>query len=124
HPQSAGVRDPMPMRERFATLLDVWPVLVVFLAVVGGIYWGWFTPTEGAAVGAFGTGLIALLNGGLTLATLKDSFYATAKNTAMIFFIVLGAAVYNGFLARTQVPQALATYVTELGYSPWAVLAI
>ena len=58
------------------------------------------------AVGAAGTGLIALLNRGLTRKTLVQSFYATARNTAMIFFIVLGAAFYNGFLALTQVPQA------------------
>ncbi|WP_412565335.1 TRAP transporter large permease [Thalassobius sp. MITS945101] len=124
HPDSAGVRPAMPMAERFRALAEVWPVLLVFLAVVGGIYAGIFTPTEGAAVGAFGTGLIAFLNGGLTKDTLLGSFTATAKNTAMIFFIVLGAGFYNGFLALTQVPQELSNYVVGLGYSPWAILAI
>ena len=124
HPDSAGVRPAMPMAERFRALADVWPVLLVFLAVVGGIYAGVFTPTEGAAVGAFGTGLIAFLNGGLTKSSLLGSFTATAKNTAMIFFIVLGAGFYNGFLALTQVPQELSNYVVGLGYSPWAILAI
>lgn len=124
HPDSAGVRPAMPMAERFRALAEVWPVLLVFLAVVGGIYAGVFTPTEGAAVGAFGTGLIAFLNGGLTKDTLLGSFTATAKNTAMIFFIVLGAGFYNGFLALTQVPQELSNYVVGLGYSPWAILAI
>jgi len=88
--------------ERFKALVAVWPVLLVFTAVVGGIYQGWFTPTEGAAVGAFGTGFIAYLAGGLTFGTLSESFYVTARATAMIFFIVLGAAFYNGFLALTQ----------------------
>lgn len=63
NPESAGTRPPVPYRERFAALLRVWPVLLVFGLVVGGIYLGWFTPTEGAAVGALGTGVIALLNG-------------------------------------------------------------
>lgn len=124
HPDSAGVREPIPMGERLRALADVWPVLLVFVAVVGGIYAGVFTPTEGAAVGAFGTGLIAFLNGGLTKSSLIGSFTATAKNTAMIFFIVLGAGFYNGFLALTQVPQELSNYVVGLGYSPWAILAI
>jgi len=123
NPSSAGLRAPIPMHERFRALMDVWPVLLVFLLVVGGIYLGWFTPTEGAAVGAAGTGLIALLNRGLTRRTLVQSFYATARNTAMIFFIVLGAAFYNGFLALTQVPQELSQWVVEQGMSPWMVLA-
>ncbi len=124
HPEAAGTRPPVPMADRFRALVDVWPVLVVFALVVGGIYLGWFTPTEGAAVGAFGTGLIALINGGLTWSTLIDSFYVTARSTAMIFFIILGAAFYNGFLALTQVPQELSNYVVSQGFSPWTVLTL
>ena len=55
NPGAAGLRAPVAMRERLRALMDVWPVLAVFLLVVGGIYLGWFTPTEGAAVGAAGT---------------------------------------------------------------------
>ncbi len=124
NPGSAGVRPRQPYAERWAALFKVWPVLVVFLAVVGGIYGGIFTPTEGAAVGALGTGLIALLNGGLTRVTLLDSLSATAKSTAMIFFIVLGAGFYNGFLALSQVPQSLAEWVGTQGFSPWMILSI
>ncbi|MEX0364704.1 MAG: TRAP transporter large permease [Ruegeria sp.] len=124
YPESAGTRPPVPYAERFAALLQVWPVLLVFSLVVGGIYLGWFTPTEGAAVGAFGTGVIAFFNGGLTRATLVDSFIVTARSTAMIFFIVLGAGFYNGFLALTQVPQELSNYVVSQGFSPWMVLAL
>ena len=123
-PGSAGTRPPVPMGERFRALVAVWPVLVVFVAVVGGIYGGIFTPTEGAAVGALGTGIIALINGGLNWRTLLESFTVTARTTAMIFFIVLGAAFYNGFLALTQVPQELSNWVVSQGYSPWTVLAI
>ncbi len=124
YPESAGTRPPVPYSERFAALLNVWPVLVVFGLVVGGIYLGWFTPTEGAAVGAFGTAVIAFFNGGLTRETLTDSFLVTARSTAMIFFIILGAAFYNGFLALTQVPQELSNYVVSQGFSPWMVLAL
>ncbi|MBS0125252.1 TRAP transporter large permease [Thetidibacter halocola] len=124
NPGSAGVREPVPMAERFRALIDVWPVLLVFVAVVGGIYGGIFTPTEGAAVGALGTGLIALVRGGLTPRTLMDSFTDTARSTAMIFFIVLGAAFYNGFLALTQVPQTLSALVVEQGFAPLTVLCV
>ena len=124
NPASAGTRDPIPMGERFRLLAAVWPVLLVFVAVVGGIYSGIFTPTEGAAVGALGTGLIALLNGGLTGRTLIESFVVTAKSSAMIFFIVLGAAIYNGFLALTQVPQEMSAWVVEQGFAPLTVLIV
>ncbi len=124
NPKSAGVRPPVPYNERFRAILDVWPVLLVFGLVVGGIYGGLFTPTEGAAVGALGTGLIAFANRGLDFKALLGSFIVTARSTAMIFFIVLGAAFYNGFLAVTQVPQTAAQWVVEQGFSPWTVLLI
>ncbi|MEM8824815.1 MAG: TRAP transporter large permease [Pseudomonadota bacterium] len=124
NPGSAGTRATIPGRERLALLVAVWPVLLVFIAVVGGIYGGIFTPTEAAAVGALGTGLIALANGGLNGRTLVESFMITAKSSAMIFFIVLGAAFYNGFLALTQVPQEMSAWVVAQGYAPLTVLAV
>ena len=124
NPGSAGTRERLSYAVRFRALLDVWPVLLVFFLVVGGIYLGWFTPTEGAAVGAFGTGVIAWFSGGLSRVSLSESFYVTAKSTAMIFFIVLGAAFYNGFLALTQLPQEMAVWVGSSGLSPWLIVLI
>ena len=121
-PDSAGQRDPAGRDERLTALIQVWPVLVIFALVIGGIYLGWFTPTEGAAVGAAGTGLVALFNGRLTWRGLGECITGTAISTGMIFFIVLGAAVYNGFLAFSQLPQEAANTVATLGISPWLVL--
>ncbi len=124
HPDAAGTREPVPYAERFKALMDVWPVLLVFGSVVGGIYFGWFTPTEGAAVGAVGTGFVALVSGNLSWQVFKESVITTAMSTAMIFFIVLGAGFYNSFLALTQVPQELSQLVLAQGFSSWTVLAI
>lgn len=124
YPESAGVREAVPMAQRFRALFDVWPVILVFGLVVGGIYLGWFTPTEGAAVGAAGTGLVALISGNLTWQVFKESIIATATSTAMIFFIVLGAGFYNSFLALSQVPQELSNWVVGQGFSAWTVLAM
>jgi len=123
-PESAGHRDRAPYSERFRSLLGVWPVLIVFIAVVGGIYGGIFTPTEAAAVGAFSTAVIALANGGLNRSTLKVSILATASATGMIFLIVFGAGVYNAFLALSQLPQTAAAYVGSQGFNPWLVMVV
>ncbi|GAB4262705.1 MAG: TRAP transporter permease [Pararhodobacter sp.] len=124
YPERAGIGERVPWGDRVRLLIRIWPVILVFLAVVGGIYGGVFTPTEGAAIGALGTGLIALANGGLNLRTMLDSFTSTARSTAMIFFIVFGAAFYNSFLALTQVPQTLSEWVGSLGIPPIAVLVL
>ena len=124
YPNEAGSRERAPYAERFRALLQVWPVLAIFLIVVGGIYMGVFTPTEGAAVGAAGTGILAFLNGGLTKASVIDSILQTAIATGMIFFIVFGASIYNGFLALSQVPQEIADWVVVLGLSPWTILVL
>ncbi|MEZ5643799.1 MAG: TRAP transporter large permease [Burkholderiaceae bacterium] len=121
-PEEMGTMPPMPMKERLAATAKVWPVLLIFLAVVGGIYTGIFTPTEGAAVGAFGTGVAAWLSGGLNGRTLLGAVLGTAAATGMIYMIVLGAGVYNTFLALSQLPQEAANVVGGWGVSPVLVL--
>lgn len=121
-PASAGSSPRLPYAQRFKALAEVWPVLLVFIAVVGGIYTGIFTPTEAAAVGAAGTGLIALVNGGLTRETFVQSILMTASASAMIFFIVYGAAMYNSFLALSQLPVQAAEFITTQGFDPWMVM--
>jgi C4-dicarboxylate transporter DctM subunit len=122
NPKLAGSMPPMPWPERWQAVAAVWPVLLIFVVVVGGIYSGLFTPTEGAAVGAVSTGLLAWWRGGLTRKRLQDAFESTAGGTAMVFMIVLGAAAYNTFLALSQLPQELASWVGSMGLSPYAVL--
>lgn len=121
-PQWAGTLAPVPWPERVQALVAVWPVAAIFLVVVGGIYGGLFTPTEGAAVGVVATGLLAWKRGGLTLPRLRAAIEATASGTAMVFMIVLGAGAYNTFLALSQLPQEMAQWVGGLGLSPYAVL--
>ncbi len=123
-PSAATAGERLPARERLRALLEVWPVVLIFALVIGGIYVGWFTPTEAAAIGAAGTGLLALRSGGLDWKGLADALLATAVSSAMIYFIVFGAQVFNTFLAFTQLPQTAAVWVAASGYSPWLVLTL
>ncbi len=108
--------------EQWAALIDIWPVLVIFLLVMGGIYVGIFTPTEAAAIGAVGTFVIAVTKGGMRLAGFIDALLGTASTTAMIFLILLGAAVFNAFLGFSQLPIYAADYFQNSGLTPMVVL--
>jgi tripartite ATP-independent transporter DctM subunit len=123
-PNSGGVRERMPYGQRFRAVLNTWPVMAVFILVIGGIYMGIFTPTEAAAVGAAGTFIIALAARSLDRKTIMKACLATASSTAMIFLIVLGAAALNSFLALSQVPQVMAAWVGEQGFNPWIVMIL
>lgn len=123
-PETAGQAPRMPWSERIPAVIAVWPVAVIFFLVVGGIYLGWFTPTQAAAIGAAGAGLVAWKAGGLDRKSLIACFKETAVSTGMIFFIVLGATVFNSFLAFSRLPQVGAEWVTAQGFSPMTVLVI
>lgn len=123
-PNSAAVKDRVPWGQRMKALGQVWPVILIFVAVVGGIYAGIFTPTEAAAVGAAGTGLVALASGQMNWSKLNQAILSTAASSAMIFLIILGAGIYNNFLSLTQLPQTASVWVGDQGFSPWFVLTI
>jgi C4-dicarboxylate transporter, DctM subunit len=106
-----------------ALVWGVSPIGIIFLLVFGGIYGGYFTPTEGAAVGAAATFFAALLKREINWAKFKHCFYATAESSAMIFLIFLGADLMNAALALTQVPAQLAGTVAGWGLSPVMVVA-
>ncbi len=123
-PNAAKVTPRVPWGQRLVMLGGIWPVIMIFFAVVGGIYAGIFTPTEAAAVGAAGTFLVALCNGEMTWPRLSEAILSTASSSAMIFLIILGAGLYNNFLSLTQLPQEASTWVGAQDFSPWLVLSI
>ena len=105
-----------------AALAGILPIATIFVIVFGGIYGGFFTPTEGAGVGAASTFVAALLKQEITWAKFKICFYATAESSAMIFMIFIGADVMNSSLALTQVPNQLAEVVGGWGLAPLMVV--
>ena len=109
-------------RERFVSLQEIWPVALVFALVVGGIYLGWFSPTEGAAIGAAAVGALAFLFGRMRWRELRACLLDTAETTALIFLILMGAEIFNAFLALTQMPQELGQVVSALDAPPMLIL--
>ena len=123
-PEAGPVGPRASKAERRAALLETWPVLLIFAVVIGGIYAGVFTPTEGAAVGAFGTGVIAVWRGGLRWQGFIDCLAGSASSTAMIFLILLGADFFNAFLGLSRMPLELAAFIDAVGLSPMLVLIL
>ena len=122
NPGSGPVVPPVPLAERMRSLAAVWPVAAIFVSVIGGIYLGVFTPTEAAAIGAAATALVAIGTGRLSRAAFASSLLETAQATGMIFLILIGAEVFNGFLAMSQVTTGLADALAESGLAPIAIL--
>jgi C4-dicarboxylate transporter, DctM subunit len=121
-PGQAPEHDDVSKLNILESIKGIGPIAAIFLIVFGGIYGGFFTPTEGAAVGAFSTFIAALLKREMTWAKFKNCFYATAESSAMIFLIFLGADLMNASLALTQVPAQLAQVVSSWGLSPVMVV--
>jgi tripartite ATP-independent transporter DctM subunit len=122
YPESGPVGPRAGAGERLQALLQTWPVIVIFVVVIGGIYTGWFTPTEGAAVGAFGTALVAFWRGGLRLDGFIDCLKGAAVSSAMIFMILLGASYFNAFLGLSRMPLELADAIATSGLTPYVIL--
>jgi tripartite ATP-independent transporter DctM subunit len=109
-------------RQRGCALVRFLPVAVLFVLVLGGIYSGAFTPTEAAAIGAAGVAFIALFGRGPKLVLFRQSLVETAIASGMIFLILIGADVFSSFVALSGLPQALAQWIVESGFSPMTVL--
>ncbi len=100
----------------------VWEVIVVFSISLGGLFAGWFTPTEAGAVGCAGILLVTILKGQLTRENLIKSLKDTTKTTAMIMFMVASAMIFGRFIAISRLPFELANWVSALNIHPFLVM--
>jgi tripartite ATP-independent transporter DctM subunit len=109
---------------RLASLKRIWAVALLFVVVIGGIYWGWFSPTEAAAVGAFGAIVLTAVTRQLTWRVLIEAADETARTTGMIFLILVGAALFNYFIETSGLPRLLIGWVEAAELTPLAVLLL
>jgi len=112
------------LKEKLASLSELAETIILFALVMGGLFTGFFTPTEAGAVGAGGALIIALARRKLTWQGFKASILDTTKLSCMVMVIVTGAAVFGHFLAVTRIPFNLATWVAGLPIPPTAVIAL
>ena len=120
---SGPTKDRVGWKERFSLFKNIWQIILIFLVMIGGIYLGWFTPTEGGAIGAGGAGLIAISNKNFKFKDLVEVIESTAITSAMIFLVLLGAEFFNSFIALTQLPNQLGEIALKNNLSPYLIVA-
>ena len=121
-PKSGPCGERTPWPERLRALQGVWGVIVLFVVVMGGIYGGVFTATEGASIGAFGAFVFALARRALTWRTLVEVLVESSRTTAMLFGILIGALIFANFVNFTSMPDDLKNFVSQFQVHPMAVI--
>ncbi|HEY5608798.1 MAG TPA: TRAP transporter large permease [Alphaproteobacteria bacterium] len=114
----------MSWRERFAALGSIWSIAILFGVAIGGLYAGWFTPTEAAAIGAFGAWGLGALGRGLSLKQTWAAFTDTIRTTCMLFMIVICAVIFSYFVVQTQLPDLLVSWMRTIELGPVGLMLI
>jgi C4-dicarboxylate transporter DctM subunit len=110
------------LNESLGALYRVWGILVLFFLVLGGIYGGFFTPNEAGAVGAFGALVLGLAKRKLPFKVIKKSLTETAQLTGMIFLLIIGANIFNVFIAISKIPFGIADFISGLAIPPMGIV--
>jgi len=113
-----------PWPERFKDLKNVWAPLVLFVFVIGGLYGGFFTPTEAGGVGASGAFILGLVRRKLDGPKIREALLSATRTAAAVFTVLIGALLFGYFLTITQSPQKLTEFLTGLGIGRYGVLAL
>ena len=123
-PSAGPVGEKMSWSERLKALKGVRDITGLFVFVMGGIFLGVFTPTEAAGIGAGGAFVIALLRRSLTWGTLFETLAESARTSASLFAIVIGALIFSDFVNRAGLPSMLLSFVESLDVAPIVVILV
>ena len=113
----------MRLLERVRASLGMWKLAILFFLAVFGIYLGWFSPTEAAAVGAAAVILIAFGTGAMRWREFRDALLETVFTSAMLFFVIIGAFIFSRFIVLTQLPAEIVAWVESMQLPGLAILA-
>jgi tripartite ATP-independent transporter DctM subunit len=123
-PESGPPAERYTARQRLSAVKGIWGVALLFVLVIGGIYGGVFTATEGAGVGAAGAFLFALARRTLTPKLLMEVLMESTRTTAMLFTILIGAMIFTSFINFTSMPADLRDFVLQFSPNPVMVVVM
>ena len=126
NPSLAPKSDAVPWKDRFSALLHggVLEIIVVFLVSIGGLFLGFFTPTEGGAVGAVGMLIVCLIQRTLKWKDFIESLSASVKLSAMVMVLLAGASIFSRMFALSRIPNSLGNWVESLVLPDWAIMTV
>jgi len=110
--------------KKFKALLGLSETLIIFVTVIGGIFIGLFTPTEGAGIGAFAILVLSMVRGQITWAAFVKSLMETLRTSCMVLMLITGAVIFGKFLAVTRIPFEIAGWVSSLDMAPILIMAV
>jgi C4-dicarboxylate transporter DctM subunit len=123
-PQQGPRGEKFSWKERIKSLQGMGETLAVFALVMGGLFFGWFTPTEAAAIGVCGVLVVTTLRRQLTWASFVDALYETLKTSCMVLMLVGGAVIFGKFLAVTRIPFNIASWIGGFDLPPLLILSM
>ena len=112
----------LPWRQRIRDMLGMWEFVLLFGVSVGGIYAGFFSPTEAAAVGSFMALMIGVVQGKLKGPALWHCFVETLKTSCMLFMIIICAIIFSYFVVQARLPEMLVGWTQRMAFSPTALM--
>jgi tripartite ATP-independent transporter DctM subunit len=123
-PDHGGHGIKMPLNERITAIWKVLPIFFIFVIIMSGLYLGFFTATESAAVGVILVILLILLKGELTLKMLRDSAWSTIRTVGSLYLIVVGASMFNYLITITQMPFTVVDFINSLHLTPLGIILV
>lgn len=122
NPELAPKPESASWGERIVSLKGTWAIILLFMLVMGGIYLGWFTPTEAAAIGAAGAWILAFISKRLDRETTRTTINETVTQVASVFAVVLGAKIFVAFVGFTDIASDLSEWALSFNLPPIGVL--
>ena len=124
NPEMGPPGEKVSLKEKIISLKNTWAMVILFLLVMGGIYGGFFTPSEAGAIGAFGSIIITFISGKLNLKKLLDTLLQTGQMTAMVLILLVGSMIFMNFLSISKLPFSVADFVAGLTLPKYGLFAI
>ncbi|MFO7884498.1 MAG: TRAP transporter large permease [Desulfobacteraceae bacterium] len=124
YPEQGARGEKFSIGVRIKAVLEIWETFFVFCIVMGGMFFGVFTPTKAGAVGAFSLLVIAVVQGKLSWRNFLNAVYDTLKTSCMVIMLVAGATIFGHFLALTRIPMEGANLVAGMNCPPWMIIAV
>lgn len=124
YPAEGPPGEKFTLKEMLVSLLSLWETILVFFCVMGGMFFGIFTPTKAGAIGSFSMLVIAVLQKKLSWKALWSAIHETLMVSCMVLMLITGATIFGHFLALSRIPSELSGMVSTLDCAPWVIMAV